>query len=473
MADLSATERHSVEKLADDFLASYRAGQCPSVEDYVGQYPELADQLRSLLATLVALEQNVPPPNRVELTPGGFCAANQTAAHDRRFYDRAGNRPGRNGDCLRGRPTIARPPRGPESPVNRRTVERVAFGTIPVGSSRGGAAAASPYCACVWRRRARRGALLRDAIRSWPKPGLSHRALRELLRVPQLDDDRAPPPSNPRTHDIADVLLTGHFSEAGVARSQSRPSDLHSEPSTGSQAVGPHGDHQQIAAEPSNGRRALSDANLSSRAGRRQFYRNVAHVGLQAADALAYAHAEGILHRDIKPSNLLVDSSGNIWVTDFGLAKAEGTELTHTGDFVGTLRYMAPERLDGWADRRSDIYGLGVTLYELLTLQPFFANRSRTELLRRIAEDSPVAPRRIDPSIPVDLETIVLKAVAKEPPPAITTPSKLPTTCEGSSPIGQFWPAARLSSSVWAVGVGAIRPSRHLLPRSWHCCLSR
>ena len=141
----------------------------------------------------------------------------------------------------------------------------------------------------------------------------------------------------------------------------------------------------------------------------------MARIGLQAADALAYAHAEGILHRDIKPSNLLVDSSGNIWVTDFGLAKAEGYELTHTGDFVGTLRYTAPERLEGWSDRRSDIYGLGVTLYELLTLQPFFANRSRTELLRRIAEDSPVAPRRIDPSIPVDLETIVLKAVAKEP----------------------------------------------------------
>ena len=161
---------------------------------------------------------------------------------------------------------------------------------------------------------------------------------------------------------------------------------------------------------------AWSDTEFSTSAGRRQFYRNVARIGLQAAEALAYAHSEGVLHRDIKPSNLLLDAKGNIWITDFGLARTEGDdELTHTGDFVGTLRYTAPERLEGWSDRRSDIYGLGVTLYELLTLQPFFANKSRAELLRRIAEDTPPAPRRIDASIPVDLETIVLKAVAKEP----------------------------------------------------------
>src|SRR5262249_20151053 len=97
----------------------------------------------------------------------------------------------------------------------------------------------------------------------------------------------------------------------------------------------------------------------------REFYRTVARIGLEAAEALAYAHAEGVLHRDIKPSNLLLDAKGNIWITDFGLAKTEDAdELTQAGDFVGTLRYMAPERLEGWSDRRSDIYGLGVTLYE-------------------------------------------------------------------------------------------------------------
>ena len=117
--------------------------------------------------------------------------------------------------------------------------------------------------------------------------------------------------------------------------------------------------------------------------------------------SLAYAHAEGVLHRDVKPSNLLLDVKGNVWVTDFGLAKSEGDdELTQTGDFVGTLRYTAPERLEGWSDRRSDLYGLGVTLYELLTFRPYFANMSRAELLRRIADDTPPgspANRRLHP----------------------------------------------------------------------------
>ena len=102
-----------------------------------------------------------------------------------------------------------------------------------------------------------------------------------------------------------------------------------------------------------------------------RFYRSVARLGVQVAEALAYAHGQGVLHRDIKPSNLLLDTQGTVWVTDFGLAKAEGSDgLTQTGDIVGTLRYMAPERFDGRSDPRSDVYGLGTTLYELLTLRP-------------------------------------------------------------------------------------------------------
>jgi serine/threonine protein kinase len=94
----------------------------------------------------------------------------------------------------------------------------------------------------------------------------------------------------------------------------------------------------------------------------------VARVGLQVAEALAYAHGQGVLHRDIKPSNLLLDAQGKVWVTDFGLAKTDAHEdLTHTGDIIGTLRYMAPERFQGQSDPRSDVYGLGITLYELLT----------------------------------------------------------------------------------------------------------
>src|SRR5262249_48929630 len=145
------------------------------------------------------------------------------------------------------------------------------------------------------------------------------------------------------------------------------------------------------------------------------FYRSVANVGLQIAEALAYAHAQGVLHRDIKPSNLLLDARGTIWVTDFGLAKEESGDLTRTGEVIGTLRYMAPEQFSGHADARSDIYSLGLTLYELLTLQPAFAATDRARLVRTITHQEPTTPRKIDPLVPRDLETIVLKAIAKEP----------------------------------------------------------
>jgi WD40 repeat protein len=142
----------------------------------------------------------------------------------------------------------------------------------------------------------------------------------------------------------------------------------------------------------------------------------VARVGLQVAEALSYAHSEGILHRDIKPSNLLLDAKGNVWITDFGLAKTEGSDgLTQTGDFVGTLRYMAPERLEGWSDRRSDLYSLGATLYELLTLRPFFATPSRSQLVDKILHENPAPPSNSDRAVPRDLETVVLKATTKEP----------------------------------------------------------
>ena len=150
--------------------------------------------------------------------------------------------------------------------------------------------------------------------------------------------------------------------------------------------------------------------------GRATYYRSAARVGRDVAEALAYAHSQGIIHRDIKPSNLLLDGAGTVWVTDFGLAKAEGADaLTDPGDLVGTLRYMAPERLEGWSDPRSDVYSLGATLYELLTLHPLFPEPNRAKLIKKVAHESPVPPRRLDPEIPRDLETIVLKAIAKEP----------------------------------------------------------
>jgi serine/threonine protein kinase/WD40 repeat protein len=149
------------------------------------------------------------------------------------------------------------------------------------------------------------------------------------------------------------------------------------------------------------------------------FFRTAARLGVQAAGALDYAHQFGVIHRDIKPANLLVDVRGDLWITDFGLAQVQSdTRLTMTGDLVGTLRYMSPEQALGKRvafDHRTDIYSLGATLYELLTLEPVFAGQDREELLRQIAFEEPKPPRRIAPEIPAELETIVLKAVAKNP----------------------------------------------------------
>jgi WD40 repeat protein len=137
---------------------------------------------------------------------------------------------------------------------------------------------------------------------------------------------------------------------------------------------------------------------------------------VQAAEALAYAHQHGILHRDIKPSNLLLDAHGTVWITDFGLAKMEGgAELTRTGDVVGTLHYMAPERFQGVSDRRGDVYGLGMTLYELLALRPAFADSDPHRLILRMGHEEPAPLRQWDPKVPRDLETIVLKTIAPEP----------------------------------------------------------
>src|SRR5262249_44343008 len=122
------------------------------------------------------------------------------------------------------------------------------------------------------------------------------------------------------------------------------------------------------------------------------------------------------IHRDIKPSNLLLDTRGTVWVTDFGLAKAvDADELTQTGDIVGTLRYMAPERFQGVTDARGDVYGLGATLYEMVTLRPAFNDTDPPRLMRRVPQEAPVPPRPLDPRVPRDLETIILKAIAKEP----------------------------------------------------------
>ena len=159
---------------------------------------------------------------------------------------------------------------------------------------------------------------------------------------------------------------------------------------------------------------------------------------MQVAAALEHAHQQGTWHRDIKPSNLLLDAHGTAWITDFGLAKATADEdLTHTGDIVGTVRYMAPERFRGRCDARSDIYALGLTLYELLAFRPAFPASDRHDLIRQITQEEPPRLRRLDPWIPRNLETIVHKALERSRAVASRPSACWPTICNGSSTTGR------------------------------------
>lgn len=157
--------------------------------------------------------------------------------------------------------------------------------------------------------------------------------------------------------------------------------------------------------------------------------RTAARLMIQAAEAVEHAHQRGVLHRDIKPSNLMVDETGSLWVTDFGLARVDvDAGVTMSGDLVGTLRYMSPEQVHGigaHVDHRCDIYSLGATLYELLILRPAFEGSDRNHLIRQIAEADPVRIRKHDASLPVELETIVQKAMQKYPADRYATAQEL------------------------------------------------
>lgn len=147
-----------------------------------------------------------------------------------------------------------------------------------------------------------------------------------------------------------------------------------------------------------------------------EYFRNVARVGLQVAEAIQYAHQHDTLHRDIKPGNLILDEAGRVWIADFGLAKAlHDEEVTGSDDIVGTMAYVAPERFQGKTTKSSDIYSLGVTLYEMLALQKAFSGQDRIAVMRQVTHDGLSSTRKVNKSVPRDLDTIVLKAAARDP----------------------------------------------------------
>ena len=162
-----------------------------------------------------------------------------------------------------------------------------------------------------------------------------------------------------------------------------------------------------------------ADLSTQRSKGKAEVYRTAASLMAQAAEALEYAHQQGIIHRDIKPANLLVDMRRNLWITDFGLAHLHSEQsLTQTGDLVGTIRYASPEQVSGQKvvlDQRTDLYSLGATFYELVTLRPVFSGLTRQALLHQVLNQEPVRPRSINRAIPLELETILVKLLSKTP----------------------------------------------------------
>ncbi len=229
--------------------------------------------------------------------------------------------------------------------------------------------------------------------------------------------------------DVARSLITGQFAETLIREIDSgaedfepavqqpnlvqTPSEL--SPRAGDTSTTRLSDTFNLSDSGSGVRLGKPGAESSQRK-RFTYWESVANIGLQVADAMQYAHDQGILHRDIKPSNLLLDLRGTVWVTDFGLAKAtDQQDITHTGDILGTLRYMPPEAFDGMADPRSDVYSLGLTLYELLCFQPAFGMKDRNRLVKQVTTEAAPRLERLNPEIPRDLVTIIHKAIDRDP----------------------------------------------------------
>jgi len=187
----------------------------------------------------------------------------------------------------------------------------------------------------------------------------------------------------------------------------------------------------------------------------------VARLGVEAAEALEHAHALGVVHRDVKPGNLMLDGHGKLWVTDFGLARlGDEPGVTVSGDLLGTLRYMSPEQAlarHGLVDHRTDVYSLGVTLYELLTLRPAVGGKDRQEVLRNIAFEEPIAPRRLEPGMRATWRRWCSRRWPRTPASATPRPRSWPTTSAAgwrTGPCRRGGPAWRGGWRSWRGGTG-------------------
>ena len=415
----SGDARNPVERLAEEFIDRKRRGERPTLQEYLDRDPDLADEIRDLFPALLMMED-------LGASSGGTTGS---LAAD---IAPAGIRLEQLGDYRILR-EIGRGGMGVVYEAEQESLgRRVALKVLSAGSL------LDPKQVRRFEREARAAARLHHT-NIVPVFGVGHQdghhyfvmqfiaglgldvVLDDLRRLRQSKSGAtpatkpAPAPESSRVAglsaaDVARSLITGRFDTDGrlVDASMTEPDD-DGAPAQPSAVNGPSADSAPAILP------GLSELSASSDPDR-QFYRSIARIGVQVGDALEYANRQGILHRDIKPSNLLLDNHGNVWVADFGLAKtAEADDLTHTGDILGTIRYMAPERFAGQCDARSDVYSLGLTLYELVALRPAFEASDRHRLMDRVVHEEPERLKKLASNVPRDLETIVTKAIAREP----------------------------------------------------------
>jgi serine/threonine protein kinase/WD40 repeat protein len=424
-------------ELAEEFLERHRAGQRPALREYVERYPELAAEIRAVFPAMAMMEQIALADESLEGDPTGAAPA-AAAPPPQQFGDyRVLREIGRGGmgvvyeaeQVSLGRHVALKvlPPQMLGDVQRRRRFEREARAAaklhhtniVPVFGM--GEHGETPYFVMQFIQ----GQGL-DAV------------LDELRRLragtpPQNRETAVPVPATRRDISAADVarsLLTGGFDPQG-----SYPFG----PADGRAITIAPADAPAVEVVEAGAARVLvpllspaspalpgSAPRGSAKAKRPTYWQGVARIGAQVADALAYAHGQGVVHRDVKPSNLLLDTQGTVWITDFGLAKADDqANLTHTGDLLGTLRYMPPEAFEGKSDARGDIYSLGLTLYELLAFRPAFDEKERGRLVRQVTQEAPARLASVNAEVPRDLETIVQKAIERDPAHRYASASEL------------------------------------------------
>jgi serine/threonine protein kinase/WD40 repeat protein/Tfp pilus assembly protein PilF len=381
------------DQLVESFIQRQRQGERPSIDEYLRQYPELASQIREVFPALELIEEIGAAPEPTT-GPNRLPRCDTTAIPRQLGEYRILREIGRGGMG------------GVYEAVQESLGRHVALKVLPPQMQ------VNALYLERFRREAQAAARLhhtnivpvfgvgeQDGVCYYAMQYIRGQTVEAVLQeLRRFRSDAPPTPTVPGAMSaVAEGLLTGQYQlnlpvpETPEGGKPSGPNSL---------AVRASGD----------------SSTPSSHSTRAQYFRNVAEVGVQVAEALGYAHGQGVVHRDIKPSNLMLDLAGTVWVADFGLAKAEDSaDLTSPGDILGTLRYMAPEQLGGTADARSDVYSLGITLYELVTLTPAFDDPVKARLIDRIRQQEPSLPHLIEPQLPRDLETIILKATAKEP----------------------------------------------------------